>query len=132
MGWTTPTPKSLPTWPNQFFERTTHTMKEKEIRKLAAKRALELALVRADSDLTDNALGYLHTAAKKTIEWEDAVSGGTSFDVKGCVTAVRASEIGKMIFGEDESEDQVIDHVAATQSMTPRDKLEYARKHGLK
>lgn len=107
-------------------------MTSKEVRALAARRAVEVALVRAHPDLTDGALEYLVAAAQKTIEWEDAVASGTTFDVHSCVAACVASDVGQMIFGNSDDTDTIVDHVAATADMTPRDALAYAHKHGLK
>jgi len=106
-------------------------MTTKEIRELAARRSLEVGLIRAHPDLTDGALAYLVDAGTKTIEWREAVDAGTDFDVQGCVTACRASEVGQLIFADQNEDPGTVDHVAATADMDARSKLNYARDHGL-
>jgi len=102
-----------------------------DIRALAARRALEVALVRAHPTLTDGALEYLAAAGEKTIEWREAVDAGTDFDVQGCVAAACSSEVGQLIFSHIHDDSGSINHAVATANMGPQEKLNYARAHGL-
>lgn len=108
------------------------TMTTKEVREHAARRALEVALVRKHPHLSDGAIEYLVAAAQKTVEWAEAVQTGADFDVNECVHACEASDVGQLIFLSDESEGGPTDHVAATKNMTPAQQINYARKHGLR
>lgn len=108
------------------------TMSPKQVRSHAAKRALEIALIRKHPDLSDGALEFLVAAGEKTIEWAEAVTTGEDFDVHACVFACETSPVGQLIFGEDDHSGGDVDHADKTKDMKPADQINYAREHGLK
>lgn len=100
-------------------------------RKNAGEAALQRALLRLDNTLPDRAIEFLVDAGHDTIEFQSYVAG-EALDIRSLVEAVQRSDAGQLVFAakqEDTSATQ--DHVQNTAMMTPQQRINYARKHGL-
>lgn len=109
------------------------TMTPRELRTAVARRAVEHALLRAHPGLTDSALEYLVAEAVKSAHFEGHVVTGESLDLREITDTARRSEIGQLIFADEEDgETGPVDHAKATEGMTPQQRLSYARENGLR
>lgn len=108
-------------------------MDERETRALVAAHKIRLALVRAHPELTDSALDFLADAASKTAQFEHHLRYGDPLELAEVLGAAERSDAGQLIFADRAEEGSgPVDHVAATREMSPQDRINYARAHGLR
>lgn len=101
-------------------------------RQFEADSAIERALLRDKPDLTDSALGYLRDEARKTVEYRDYQTG-MALDVTAVVRSIRRSDVGQLIYADEQKTDTApIDHAKSIEGMNSQQRMNYARKHGLK
>ena len=109
------------------------TLTPRELRTAVARRKVELTLARAHPDLTDTAFEYLVAEAVKSPLFESHVVTGEVLDLHEITDSARRSEVGQLIFAdEDDADAGPVDHAKATESMTPQQRLSYARENGLR
>ncbi|MBU2359367.1 MAG: hypothetical protein KKB02_10620 [Alphaproteobacteria bacterium] len=109
-------------------------MTPKELREIAAERALTIALLRTKTDMTPRAFEQLMREAKESAAYIAHVeTGAEEFKTAEAVESARMSGIGKLIYAiADDENGGAVDHVKATKNLSNQARLAYARQHGLR
>lgn len=110
-------------------------LSDTDLRKTAAKGEILFCLARMHPNLSDGAYEYLMDAAIATAAYSQFVAGREKkLDTTSVLIAVERSNAHSVVFRKDlgKTETGEIDHEAAIQKMTPRERMDYARQHNLR